>query len=394
MSSGAPGKSHAAYTGNNRVRLVRGGREYFDCLRQLIDRAQESLHLQTYIFANDETGKQVAGALVSAARRNVSIYIMADGYASQEISHRFARELTDAGIHFRFFEPLFRSRYYYFGRRLHHKLVVADTKYALVGGINVSNNYNDMPGEPAWLDFALYAEGEIAQQLCILCWKTWNGYPPHMGPTPCERDPPRFHIPAAENCLVRMRRNDWVRRKNEISGSYREMFRKATDQIIIVSSYFLPGKEFRTGIWKAAHRGVIIKLVLAGASDVWIAKQAERYMYRWLLKNNIEVYEYQPSILHAKMTICDGKWLTLGSYNLNNISAFASIELNLDVNNEPFARSVKEKIEGIIAKDCVRITMDNLMTKNTFWQRLWQGICYESIRILFYLFTFYFKQKE
>jgi cardiolipin synthase len=215
-----------------------------------------------------------------------------------------------------------------------------------------------------------------------------------MGLTPCETDPPQFHIPATENCLVRMWRNDWVRRKNEISGSYREIFRKANDQIIIVSSYFLPGKEFRTGIWKAAHRGVIIKLVLAGASDVWIAKQAERHMYRWLLKNNVEVYEYQPCILHAKMAICDGKWLTLGSYNVNNISAFASIELNLDVNNEPFTGSVKEKIETIIEKDCVRITEHNLNSNNTFLQRIWQSICYESIRILFYLFTFYFKQRE
>ena len=394
MSSGESKTAFSGYAANNRIKLVRGGKEYFNQLYQLIDQAQESIHLQMYIFADDETGKYVAEKLILAARRNVSTYIVADGYASQEISPLFIRKLTDAGIHFRFFEPIFKSRYYYFGRRLHHKLVVIDTRYALVGGINLSNNYSDMPGEPAWLDFALYAEGEIARGLCVLCWKTWNAYPAHMGLTPCEGKPLQFDITAAEACLVRMRRNDWVRRKNEISRSYREIFRKANHQIIMVSSYFLPGKEFRRNIRKAVHRGVTIKLILAGASDVWIAKQAERHMYRWLLKNQIEIYEYQPSILHAKMAICDAKWLTLGSYNVNNISAFASIELNLDVNNEQFTRAVKEKIEAIIEKDCIRLTESDLNSKNTFLRRLWQSTCYGSIRILFYLFTFYFKQRE
>ena len=394
MSSGESKTAFSGYTANNRIKLVRGGKEYFKQLYQLIDQAQESIHLQMYIFADDETGRYIAEKLILAARRNVSTYIVADGYASQEISPHFIRKLTDAGINFRFFEPIFKSRHYYFGRRLHHKLVVTDTRYALVGGINLSNNYNDIPSEPAWLDFALYAEGEIAMGLCVLCWKTWNGYPANMGLTPCEGIPLQFNMTAAEACRVRMRRNDWVRRKNEISRSYREIFRKANRQIIMVSSYFLPGKEFRRKIWKAVHRSVTIKLILAGASDVWIAKQAERHLYRWLLKNKIEIYEYQPSILHAKMAICDGQWLTLGSYNVNNISAFASIELNLDVNNEPFTRSVKEEIEAIIEKDCIRITEDNFNLKNTFLRRILQNICYESVRLLFYLFTFYFKQRE
>jgi cardiolipin synthase len=306
MSSGGAIKTFSGYTENNRIELVRGGRKYFEQLCKMISQAQESIHLQTYIFADDETGKCVVENLILAARKNVSIHIVADGYASQGISS-LIRKLTDAGIHFRFFEPIFKSRHYYFGRRLHHKLLVVDTRYALVGGINLSNNYNDMPDEPAWLDFALYAEGEIAKNLCVLCWKTWNGYPARMKDTPCEEKALQFNIIAAEACLVRMRRNDWVRRKNEISRSYREIFRKADHQIIMVSSYFLPGKEFRRNIRKAVHRGVAIKLVLAGASDVWIAKQAERHMYRWLLRNKIEIYEYQPSILHAKMAICDAK---------------------------------------------------------------------------------------
>jgi len=95
--------------------------------------------------------------------------------ASQVLSQSFIDELRKTGIHFRFFESIFKSKYFYFGRRLHHKVAVFDAKYALVGGVNISDRYNDLRGKQAWLDFALYVEGEIAKQLCGLCWLTWNG---------------------------------------------------------------------------------------------------------------------------------------------------------------------------------------------------------------------------
>jgi cardiolipin synthase len=94
---------------------------------------------------------------------------MVDGYASQAISKKFIAGIEYAGIQFRFFEPFFKSNQFYFGRRLHYKIFIVDAKIALVGGINISNYYNDLPGQPAWIDFALYAEGAIAKDLCVLC---------------------------------------------------------------------------------------------------------------------------------------------------------------------------------------------------------------------------------
>ena len=360
----------------------------------LINEARESIHLQTYIYSDDETGRLVANALMAAAKRNVQVFLLVDGYASRQLSAHFVNELKQSGIHFRFFDPIFNSKYYYFGRRLHHKLAVVDTRHALVGGINISNSYNDLPGKSAWLDFALHVEGEIVRELCVLCWKTWNRYKPDMGLTPCEEKQIHFDISPDESIQVRMRRNDWVRRKNQVSKSYLEIFRQAKSEIIIISSYFLPGKKFRKNISAAIKRGVKIKLVLAGTSDVSIAKDAERHIYRWLFKNNVEVYEYQPGILHGKMAICDDQLLTIGSYNVNNISAFASIELNLDVSNQKFVHSVKQHIEEIIRKDCVQVIEKKFIAHNHYLQRLWQDTCYETIRLLFYLFTFYFKQKE
>ncbi|MBS1934357.1 MAG: phospholipase, partial [Bacteroidetes bacterium] len=236
------------FTSVNKIELVNSGKEYFDLLLLLINNARESIHAQYYIFKDDATGIMIAEALKAAAKRNVQVHLLVDGYASQSLSRSFVHQLKTSGIHFRYFEPLFRSRHFYFGRRMHQKVFVADTRYSLVGGINVADRYNDINGENAWLDFSLYAEGEISKELCILCWKTWNEYPHNMGITPCEQHVIKFSIPEESKAEVRMSRNDWVRRKNEISKTYIDMLLYARSNITILCSYFLPGRHIRKQI--------------------------------------------------------------------------------------------------------------------------------------------------
>ncbi len=386
-------KTTATYSELNKVKLVRGGSEYFNLLLDLIGRARESIHLQTYIYDDDETGLKVAEALKAAVARQVAVYLLADGYASQRMSRKFIHNLKAAGIRFRFFQPLLKSKYFYFGRRLHHKVFVVDVSYALVGGINIADKYNDRPGKRAWLDYALYAEGEIARELCVLCWKTWNGFPVRMGITPCEKKQLTFHFTKDETSPVRMRRNDWVRRKNEISASYVEMFRHARSHITIMCSYFLPGTVIRRVLSEAAGRGVKIKVIIAGLSDVMIAKYAERWLYDWLLRNSIELYEYRPAILHAKIAVCDKEWLTIGSYNINNISAYTSLELNLDVRDPAFAATVERTLEDIIQQDCIPITRDVHSKTKNFIKQFIRWCSYMVIRLVFYMLTFYYKRK-
>ncbi len=393
MSGGKKTQSPRSTT-LNRVKLVRGGKPYFDCLLDIIESARQSIHLQTYIYDDDETGELIASALKAAVKRNVQVYLLADGYASKAMSRSFINGLTEGGIHFRFFDPIFKSRYLYFGRRLHHKVVVVDGSYALVGGINITNRYNDRPGKPAWLDFALYTEGEAARQLCLLCWKSWNNFYLDKGRTPCDQMETHFTFQPHETCNVSLQRNDWVRRKNEISTTYVNMIRNATSHIVFLCSYFLPGSVISKQLSYATKRGVNIKVITAGISDVRMAKYAERHMYDWLLKNNIELYEYQPGILHGKIAVCDSQWLTIGSYNINNISAYASIELNMNVYNPAFSKGVEKTLQQIIDTDCIRITKEwQSRTKNPLTQLI-QWLSHELVRFTLFLFTFYFKHKN
>jgi len=392
MSKKRTPKLLAGYTQHNKVRLVHGGSDYFSLLVQMIDEAKTLIHLQTYIYEADDTGKIISEALIRAARRKVQVYILLDGYASQDLPKQMIKDWKAEGIRFRWFWPLFKSRNFYLGRRMHHKVVAIDASCGLAGGVNISNRYNDINGEKAWLDRALFVEGEAALKLHIICRDMWTkAYWKKEGG---RRE--KFQwlpgITPSEECMVRVRRNDWVQGKSQISKSYLEMFRHAQSRITILSSYFLPGGIFRRHMALAARRGVKVRVIVGGISDVKTSRLAEQYMYRWLFRNGIEVYEYQDTILHGKMAVYDGQWMTNGSYNVNKISAYASVELNMDVRNPEFAAKVEKELDGIITEHCVRITEQNFHHK--LYQQFLQWAAFTAIRIVFFLFTFYFKQEK
>ena len=372
------------YTPQNHIQLVKGGAPYFNLLYQLIRAAKHSIHLHVYIFEDDATGNSVANALIEAAGRGVRVYVITDGYASQHLSKFFVRKLRAAGIHFHFFEPLLKSRHFYFGRRMHQKLLVVDANQALVGGINIADRYNDQGDRPAWLDFAVWVQGDAAFQLQKLASGYWKDVPVH----PFELG---NIFGNSETCSVRVSENDWVKSKYNIWRTYFELFNRARKSITIICSYFLPGRTLRKQLAKAVKRGVRVKIILAGPSDVMVAKYAERYLYNSMLRHGIELYEYQPTVLHAKMAVVDEHWVTIGSYNVNNISAYASMELNLDIRNRPFARQVQQILDGIIMADCVQVVQRDVEKKGNWFNKLIQRSSYEFIRLVTNLSTFYYR---
>jgi cardiolipin synthase A/B len=388
------GRPADRFSRKNIVALVKGGAPFFSQLQELIDNAEHSIHLQTYIFSADSTGQAVAERLVAAAKRGVAVYLMADGYASRSLSKELIQKLEAAGVHFRFFEPVFQGNDFYFGRRLHHKLLVVDAKFALVSGSNIADRYNDLPNQPAWFDVGLMIEGDSVLELYDICIKIW------------ERDKTKrnvlrkklldiFNYISTEDAVgVRVLQNDWVRRKLEIYFTYHKLFKKARKSITIVCSYFLPGISLRNRLSNAAKRGVDIKVILANTSDVALTKHAERYLYKWMLRNGINVYEYLPTVLHAKAAVVDDEFLMVGSYNINDLSAQASVELNMLVKDSELAKELKGELDEIIATKCLQITASSDSLQLFTLRQLWQFLCFHALRFTLTIGTFYFKQKE
>jgi len=372
------------------VGLIKSGSEFFDLLEQLIHQAQQYIHLQTYIFAEDETGLRIAKALMQAALRKVQVYLIVDSYASQELSNQFITKLTGAGIHFRWFKSIFKSKYFYLGRRLHHKVFVSDDKHGLVGGINISDHYNNTIQATAWLDYAIYVRGIVTQELRSVCEQRTvlrqGFFKRKKAPAMTKVRHASLGSDSVAVCV-----NDWVRQKKQITDVYLRMLRGAESHITIMSPYFIPGSVIMRALKQAAKRGIKIQLILAGISDVRLAKYAERYIYRSLFNKNIAIYEYKRKVLHGKISVCDDNWVTGGSYNVNNISAYASIELNLEIKDKHFASHVSRELLTVIKNDCTLITEAKYRSTN-FFVRILQHGAYDIFRLLFYLFTFYFKQ--
>lgn len=363
-------------------------------MEKLIGEAKYSIHLHTYIFDPDQTGERIAKALIEAADRKVKIYILLDGFASKNLPQAFIDNFKKAGIRFRFFEPLFRGKSLYFGRRMHHKVFVTDGTHSLVGGINIADHYNDVAGHKAWLDYALYVYGDISAQLDKLSCRVWRKkYLTYVNAVANHHQKPLVSG-LTEKCDVRIRRNDWVRRKLEVWRTYLEIFRSSKHEITIMCSYFLPGTIFRRELKKAGARGVRINVILTGHSDVKISKYAERYLYRWMLRNKIHVFEYQPRIVHAKLAMADDHLFTIGSFNVNNISALASIELNLDVKHTEFCQDVQKELKRIVKEDCKEIDSTNDAVKFFSINQFFRWCAFQLIRFMLTMTTFYFRQRE
>jgi cardiolipin synthase len=372
------------YCEHNKLKLVKGGAEYFNLLEQIINAARHLIHFQIYIFDHDSTGKRIGDALIKAASRGVKVYLMVDGYASKNLPKSFISAITDAGIYFRMFQPMFKSRKLFIGRRLHHKVVVVDGFYSLVGGLNISDRYNDTVNGKAWLDWAILSEGEISEQLAKVCVRRYKMRDRMV--TEHQRPSGDLTLPQRES-PVRIRINDWIGRRREITSTYLEMFKTAKSHITIMSPYFLPGRELRYRMKQALARGVTVRVIIAGISDVPLSKSAERYLYQWMFRNKVQIYEYQDTILHGKVGICDGKWMTIGSYNLNNLSAYVSVELNLDIGDASFAKSSEDRLVEIIDSACKLITEEDYKKQTGLLPRFFQFISYNLLRVALFLFT-------
>jgi cardiolipin synthase len=362
------------------IRLVYSGNNYFELLEKLIDNCKETLHFQTYIFETDLTGLKIINALKRAASRNVSVYLMIDAFGSQSFSKETAKDLLASGINFRKYAPLFSAESIYFGRRLHYKIIVADKNIALTGGINIADKYNNNSETRPWLDYAILSEGKVCEYLHILCGQTYvkqknsslNSWETSMHSKQNHLQPDQ----------ISFRINDWIRGRNEIHKSYIKELLKAKKSITIVASYFLPGITFRKLLVEAVKRGVEVKIILAGKSDVASVRLAEVYLYAFYLRHNIKLYEWSNSVMHGKAMIVDNEWSTIGSFNVNFLSRYISIELNTDVLDAKFASEFSAHLEKITNEGCKLIEKKILKERSPWYNQFKMWLAYYFYHIL------------
>jgi len=365
------------------VSLVHSGKEFFDLLVKLIDNSNSSVHFQTYIFDDDITGNLIADALKRAAFRGVKIHLLLDGVGSYSLTREFIDRLEATGVEFRFFSKLPWHGITQAGRRLHHKVVVVDQSLALIGGINIANKYNDVDGK-AWLDYALLVKGPIVRQAEIICKQLSSR---RFYKFPKEK----IQKIGEGGVEVRLMQNDWFRRKNEISAGYKTSLKDAKEEIIIVASYFIPSPRLLRILVSASKKGRLIKIVLSGQSDVALMRSAMYFLYRKLLLNNVRIFEYKASVLHAKVCVVDRETVSIGSFNINHLSEFLSVELNVDVKNRNFANSFAQELDLLMQKDCDEIFLHDFDVKHTALRQFSTYISFKLISWSMQLLSLFYK---
>jgi cardiolipin synthase len=361
---------------NNEVHLLQSGTAYFSKLEQLINEAVESIHIQVYIFNNDHTGKRILDALLAAVDRGVEVYLVVDAYASKDFTNPFIDFLHNKGLHVKRFAPLHLQRLR-IGRRLHHKIVLVDGHTALVGGINIADHYSGYDGHTPWMDVAVVSDGPVVYDLKKICYANW----PKRIRKKWKKQPPkvRLHKPGKK---IRVLQNDWWRRRIEISSAYNAAIRNAQEELIIVTNYFLPGFTKRRLLKKAADRGVKVSLITAHDTDIPFMNAAIKYSYGVLLKNKIDVYEWNKSVLHAKMLVADKKWSTIGSYNVNALSDYGSLEVNLLVEDESFGNETHAFLESIILEGSTKVDAEAFFKSTNYIKQAYRWASYKLMRVL------------
>ncbi len=361
------------------IELVHSGEDYFRRLKNLIKNAQQEIHLQTYIFENDETGNDIAACLKEAAQRNVNVYVLLDAYGSASLPDSFVQDLMQHGISFRFFSPLFSFNNFYLGRRMHHKILVADGIAALIGGINIAGKYHGNPKSEPWLDYAVQLNCPAAVELQNLCKNLF------LKKTGLRKIKSVFH--PADKALVRIIQNDWLIGKTEVCDAYINALLHAEKEVVIAGSYFLPGRRMSRALKKACKRGVKITVILAGVSDVPLVRRAATHLYSSFLRRHMELYEWNKSVLHSKAAVADNKWATVGSFNLNSLSCYGSIEMNVEIYSPGFAELLRSDFGKVIGQ-CNQITSNTLKKQSGLFNRLANLISYQMIQVTLTFLTF------
>ncbi len=353
--------------GSSGFRILKTGAEGFVAMLAAISSARESVRLETYIFSDSDVGRRMLASLVAARRRGVDVRVLVDAFGSIELPDRFWSPLREAGGHVRWFNPLSLRRWAY---RDHRKLLVCDGRVAIVGGFNIAPEYDGDGVTAGWRDLGLELSGPPAQELA-------RSFDRMVG--------------LADSRHKRLQRLRRARDRLASGGSWRvlssgpgcrhgEIKRvlaqdlARASRVRIMSGYFLPTWRLRRELRRVARRGGRVQLILAGRTDVLLSQMASRRLYRSLLRSGVEIYEYQPQVLHAKLVVIDDA-VYAGSANLDTRSLSINYEVVARVRDAGLAAEAAAAFDADL-HHCRRIERAGWRRSRTWWTRIRERVAY------------------
>ncbi len=317
--------------------LYTDGDALYDAMLAAIAAAREEILLECYIFSLDEVGRRFVAALGEKAAAGLRVRVQLDAAGSLFWhSRQLSRRLRESGVALKWFHRWDWRRPWRYNRRDHRKLLVVDGACAFLGGFNIHRQSSRRAfGDQCWRDTHIRFDGPLAQEAHSLFERFW-------------RRRKRPHVPrAVGNDLLLTNYMRGARRL--LNGTFASMLSHARESILITTPYFVPERRIRRQIAAAATRGVDVRLLVPGVSDVRLAQWAARAAYARLLACGVRIYEYQPRLLHAKTLVVDNTYATVGTANLDYRSFLLNYELNLFTHDPQLCRQLVDQFQTDLA---------------------------------------------
>ncbi|HMS25821.1 MAG TPA: cardiolipin synthase ClsB [Burkholderiaceae bacterium] len=382
------------------LHLLQGSTEFFPALVSAIDAAQSTVQLETYIFDTTASGADIANALERAGKRGVTVRLVIDGYGTPNLTDEWGKRFHAAGVQVLVFEPIVTFGFFIPSqwRRLHRKLCIVDNSVAFCGGINILDDFYDPNhGQLAAqrFDFSIRVTGKIVATIHEVTSQLWTRMVTHE--QGIKKVPERM-LAVIENfsqqtVFANFKNNasnsklgaaylvlrDNVRNRSAIERAYLQAIGESRSNIIIANAYFLPGAKLRRALIHAAKRGVKVQLLLQGKYEYFLQYHAIRPVYGALLAQGIEIYEYTPSYLHAKVAVIDDVWATVGSSNLDPLSLLLAREANIVAHDATFANQLRARLEHAISHQSQRVE-PKALARRPWSQRVRDRIAFMFMR--------------
>jgi len=329
------------------VQLLWKGRDSFQSIFDAVQSAKNLICLQFYIFKNDETGIALSKLLKQKSREGVQVYVLYDHFGSFGTPRSFWKDMSLTGIKIRASHPFKWTAPFHYVHRDHRKLIVIDSRKAFTGGLNIANEYSGFHlrrRSRGWRDTGILLEGPIVNELFDTfkkSWTTWGGEKILLHEADEE---PQDKIPgdALPALPIFVYTGKGRKRMREL---LRYSIDHAQNSILLTTAYFIPSRRLIERLETAVRRGVKVRLLVPGRSDVPAASYAGRAFFSRLLRAEIEIYTYLGEMLHAKTSLFDQCWSIIGSTNLDYQSLMYNDEGNIGIWDVPFASTMRGMFE-------------------------------------------------
>ena len=357
---------------DNQVDILTDGYQFIHHLLADIRLAQNHIHIDMYIIADDALGELIADALIDKAREGIEVRLIYDDVGCWNVKHRFFERMREEGIEVRSFMPVrfpsFTSKVNY---RNHRKIIVIDGKVGFIGGMNIALRYVQGTGKQSWRDTMLRVRGGAVYALQRSFLMDW--YFVDRTLLSDRKYYPNNISGESNNCLAQVVTSAPVTPYPEIMQGYVRIITGAKNYLYLETPYFLPNESVLFALKTAAMAGVDVRVICPRQSDAKFVEWASRSYLREVMEAGVKVMLYEAGFLHSKLMVCDDMVSTCGSTNVDFRSFDNNFEANIFFYDQDLALRIKDvfledETQSVLLKDTPEWTNRKILT------RLWESL--------------------